>query len=65
MTLYVVVDFLGDWDARSAYRHLTEELLDEEIDDIRIEGTYCHLEAVTPEYEVEAWLEDFVLAVFW
>lgn len=61
----LVVDFLGAWDERSAYQYVTEELLDQEIDDICIEDTYCHLEAVTPEYEVEWWIEEFVQAVFW
>ena len=61
----LVVDFLGAWDDRSGYQHVTEELLDHEIDDIRIQGTYCHLEAVTPEYEVESWVEELVQALFW
>ena len=61
----LVVDFLGRWDEGSAYRYVTETMLDREIDDIRIEGIYCHLEAATPEYEVEVWVEDFVQSVFW
>ena len=32
----MVIDFLGDWDELAAYRFIPEELLDEEIDDIRI-----------------------------
>lgn len=31
----VGVDFLGDFDDIAAYRYLTKELLDEEIDDLR------------------------------
>lgn len=61
----VVVDFLGEWDDRAAYRFITEELLDEEMDDIRIEGTFTHFTATTPEYDVEMWVENFVGDVFW
>lgn len=32
------LDFLCDVDDAEAYRFITEELMDEEIDDIRIEG---------------------------
>jgi hypothetical protein len=38
----VVIDFLSPVDPREAYRFITEDLLDEEIDDIRIPGTRCH-----------------------
>ena len=51
---------MGDWDDRSAYRFITEELLDEEMDDIRIEGMFSHFDATTPEYDVEFWVEQFV-----
>ena len=44
---------------------MTEELLDYETGDVRVEGTYCHFGATMPEYEVEAWVEDFVQAFFW
>lgn len=55
-TQNLVVDFLGAWDYHPAYHDATEELLDQEIDDIRIEGPFCHLETVTSEYDVEAWI---------
>lgn len=61
----IVVDFMGDWDDLAAYRFITEELLDEEMDDIHIEGTFIHFDAATPEYDVQMWVEDFVLDVFW
>ena len=61
----IVVDFMGDWDDLAAYRFITEELLDEEMDDIRIEGMTSHFDAATPEYDVEFWVERFVNDVFW
>ena len=61
----VVVDFLGEWDALDAYRYITEELLDEEMDDIRIEGMRIHFDAATPAYDVQMWVEHFVVDVFW
>lgn len=60
----IVVDFLGDWSAQAAYRYITESLLDEEMDDIRIDGMFCHFDAATPEYDVEMWVEQFVVDVF-
>lgn len=61
----IVIDFMGDWDDMAAYRFITDELLDEEMDDIRIEGMFSHFEATTPEYDVQMWVENFVLDVFW
>lgn len=61
----VAVDFMGEWDDLAAYRFITEELLDEEMDDIRIEGMFSHFEATTPEYDVQMWVEIFVTNVFW
>ena len=61
----LVVDYLGAWDERSAYQSVAEELLDYEIDETRIEDTYCHFGAATAEYEAESWVEDFMQAVFW
>ena len=61
----IVVDFMGEWDDLEAYRFITEELLDEETDDIRIEGMISHFPATTPEYDVQMWVEDFVRDVFW
>ena len=60
----IVVDFMGDWDALAAYRFIAEELLDEEMDDIRIEGMISHFDATTPEYDVKFWVEHFVNDVF-
>ena len=60
----IVVDFLGDVDDLEAYRYLTEELLNEEMDDIRIEGMRVHFTYSTPENDVEMWVESFVLDVF-
>ena len=59
----VGVDFLGDFDDITAYRYLTEELLDEEIDDLR-GGWMSVFTPSTPEYEVQMWVEDFVLDLF-
>jgi hypothetical protein len=60
----VAVDFLGDVDELEAYRYLTEELLDQEMDDIRVEGMMTHFTYSTPEYDVQMWVESFVLDVF-
>jgi hypothetical protein len=60
----ITVDFLGDVDELEAYRYLTEELLDEEMDDIRIEGMMTHFTYSTPEYDVQMWVENFVLDLF-
>ena len=48
----VGVDFLGDFDDIAAYRYLTEELLDEEIDDLR-GGWMSVFTPSTPEYDVQ------------
>jgi hypothetical protein len=61
----IVIDFMGDWDDLAAYRFITDKLLDEEMDDIRIAGTFCHFEAATPEYDVQMWVENFVHELFW
>lgn len=60
----IAVDFLGDVDELEAYRYLTEELLDEEMDDIRIEGMMTHFTYSTPEYDVQMWVESFVWDLF-
>ena len=60
----IAVDFLGEVDDVEAYRYLTEELLDQEMDDIRIEGMISHFTCSTPEYDVQMWVEDFVFDVF-
>lgn len=61
----IAIEFMGNWDDLAAYRYMTEELLDEEMDDIRIEGMVTHFEATTPEYDVEMWVDMFVTALFW
>ncbi len=60
----IIIGFLGDWDERSAYRYITEELLDEEMSDIRLEGMFSHFDAATPEYEMQMWTEFFVTDIF-
>jgi hypothetical protein len=60
----IAVDFLGDVADAEAYRYLTEELLDEEMDDIRIEGMKTHFTYATPEYDVQMWVDMFVRDVF-
>lgn len=59
----VGVDFLGDFDDIAAYRYLTEELLDEEIDDLR-GGWMSVFTPSTLEYDVQMWVENFVLDLF-
>ena len=53
----IVIDFMGEWDDLAAYQFITEDMLDEEIDDIRIEGMFTHFEATTPEYDVQMWVD--------
>lgn len=57
------VDFLGDFDSIAAYRYLTEELLDEEIDDLR-GGWMAVFTPSTPEYDVQMWVENFAMDLF-
>ena len=61
----IAVDFMGEWDDLAAYRFITEELLDREIDDVRIDGMFTHFPATTPEYDIQMWVEIFVQGVFW
>jgi hypothetical protein len=60
----IVVDLLGDFYAGEVYRILTEELLDEEMDDIRIPEMRTHFDFSTPEYDAHMWLRFFVGDVF-
>lgn len=60
----IAVDFLGDVQALEAYRYISETLLDEEMDDIRIPGMIIHFDYSTPEYDVEMWVDNFVLDLF-
>ncbi len=63
------VDFLCDVLPEEVYRFLTEELLDEEMDDIRIEGmnhNYIYEEFhPNDEYDAKQWAEDFLSGIFW
>ena len=61
----IAIDFMGEWTIEAMYRFIVDELLDEEMDDIRIEGMITHFEATTPEYDVEMWTDIFVGDVFW
>jgi hypothetical protein len=60
----IAVDFLGDVDDIEAYRYLTGEFLDEEMDDIRISGMTTHFTYSTPEYDVQMWVDNFVRDLF-
>lgn len=60
----IAVDFLGEVDELEVYRYLTEELLDEQIDDIRIEGMWTHFTYSTVAYDVGMWVEHFVMDIF-
>lgn len=64
LTHAIVVDILGDVDEADLYRYLTEELLDEEVDNIHIEGMVSHFIYSTPENDVQMWVEEFVYNVF-
>lgn len=57
-------DFLGDVDYETAYRYLTEELLDEEIDDIHIPELWLNFTYATDAYDATTWVEQFVSAIF-
>jgi hypothetical protein len=58
------VDSLGEWDDLSAYRCLTEGLLDSEIDDVQFKDMFTCFHPSTPEYDVEMWVENFVSDLF-
>lgn len=59
----IAVDFLGNVDYETVYRYLTEELLDEEIDDIRIPDMWLHFTYATDGYNAESWVQEFVGAI--
>lgn len=61
---WIAVDFLGDWDDVAAYKYLTGEFLDEETSDIHIEDMWSVFTPSTPEYDVQMWVEEFVLDLF-
>jgi hypothetical protein len=58
------VEFLGEVDYETVYRYLTEELLDEEIDDIRIPDLWVNFIYATDTHNAETWVEQFVGAIF-
>jgi len=64
----VVIDFIHDIGDREAYVFITEELLDETMDDIRIPDMYSHFiyEEFHPndEDDIELWSREFLDAFF-
>jgi hypothetical protein len=64
----IVIDFLHDIEDREAYLFITEELLDETMDDIRIPDMYSHFiyEEFHPndEDDVELWTGEFLDTFF-
>jgi hypothetical protein len=64
----IVVDFINEVDDREVYRFISEELLDEMMDDIRIPEMYSHFtyEDFHPndEEDVKQWAEEFLHAFF-
>jgi len=64
----IFVDFLHDIETAEAYRFITEELLDEEVDNIRIPGMQSHFiyEEFHPNDKEDAqmWAKEFLNAFF-
>lgn len=64
----VILDFLCDVPDAEAYRFIREELFDEEMDDIQIEGMHHHFiyEEFHPndEYDAKQCAEDFLSSMF-
>ncbi len=64
----IYVDFLNDIEIEEAYRFISEEILDEEIDDMRIPGMNLHFiyEEFHPndEQDVKMWAGEFLYAFF-
>ncbi|VAW31445.1 hypothetical protein MNBD_CHLOROFLEXI01-3976 [hydrothermal vent metagenome] len=60
----IAVDFLGDWDDIAAYTYLTGEFLEEEISDMQIKGMMSVFTPSTLEYDVQMWVENFVMEFF-
>lgn len=62
------VDFLAEVPEDEKYRFLTEELMDQEIEDIRIEGMFTNFiyEEFHPNFEMDAkqFAEEFLTALF-
>jgi len=61
---WIAVDFMGEWDDLAAYEYLTGEFLDEETSDVHIEGMWSIFTPSTVEYDVQMWVEDFVMDLF-
>ncbi|MDJ0757643.1 MAG: hypothetical protein QNJ45_29180 [Ardenticatenaceae bacterium] len=64
MDFNISVDFFGDWPLAEMYRYLTEELMEEEIEEIPFEDVFACFTPSTPEYDMEMWIEFFVRDVF-
>jgi len=64
----IFIDFLNEIEDAEAYRFITEELLDEEVDNIHIPGMQCHFiyEEFHPNDEQDAkmWAGEFLHAFF-
>ena len=64
----IAVHFLCDIEESEAYRFVTEELFDEEIDDVRIPGMTANFiyEEFHPndEYDAKIWAQDFLRSLF-
>ena len=64
----IIVEFLYEVEDREAYRFITEDLLDELIEDIRIPGLRTHFiyEEFYPNdrADAEMWAEEFLYALF-
>jgi hypothetical protein len=64
----IMIDFLHEQDEREMYRFITEELLDEMTDDIRIPGMVSHFiyEEFHPndEDDITAAMDEFLYALF-
>lgn len=64
----VAVHFLCDVEESEAYRFVTEEIFDEEIDDVRIPGMTANFiyEEFHPndEYDAKIWAQDFLRSLF-
>lgn len=61
---YIAIDFLGDVEYETVYRYLTEELLDYEMDDIRIPDTWVRFIYATDVYNATESVKEFVEAIF-
>ena len=56
----IVIDLLGDVSRATLYHFITEELLEYEVTNARVEGVIWHYPLSTPAYEAEMWTENFV-----